>query len=277
MNNSFKKLLESVKERFPDLITEEAYDNMLAEYDSGLAQITADATQEGQALGFKEGYDEGKRVAAEQAKAEYEKLLEKLDEDAVQKLTSIIEMIDEDHTQKLQEIYDYFKANTVPKEELQNALDRQDEDYANKIYLNCKPTQLRLPKEFKCDEQGNLVHKSRWVVYTFNNDKVTEDLHFLDTPQYQKCMELAREYGLTLTKEKSIDYLNQPLVQNTSLNISQNSIVGNSNCTIQTEDKPQELHAENNHNLFKQMKNYIKNKREKSKEDLSESDMLFLR
>ena len=133
MNNSFKKLLESVKERFPDLITEEAYDNMLAEYDSGLAQITADATQEGQALGFKEGYDEGKRVASEQAKAEYEKLLEKLDEDAVQKLTSIIEMIDEDHTQKLQEIYDYFKANTVPKEELQNALDRQDEDYANKF------------------------------------------------------------------------------------------------------------------------------------------------
>ena len=151
------------------------------------------------------------------------------------------------------------------------------EDYANKIYLNCKPTQLRLPKEFKCDEQGNLVYKSRWVVYTFNNDKVTEDLHFLDTPQYQKCMELAREYGLTLTKEKSIDYLNQPLVQNTSLNTSQNSIVGNSNCTIQTEDKPQELNAENNHNLFKQMKNYIKNKREKSKEDLSESDMLFLR
>ena len=90
-------------------------------------------------------------------------------------------------------------------------------------------------------------------------------------------MELAREYGLTLTKENSIDYLNQPLVQNTSLNTSQNSIVGNNNCTIQTEDKPQELHAENNHNLFKQMKNYIKNKREKSKEDLSESDMLFLR
>ena len=133
MNNGFKKLLESVKERFPDLITEEAYNDMLTEFDTNLAKMTEDATKDGQAIGFREGYEEGKRVAAEQAKAEYDKLLEKLDEEAVQKLTSIIEMIDEDHTNKLQELYDYFKTTTVPREELQRALDEQDEDYANKL------------------------------------------------------------------------------------------------------------------------------------------------
>jgi flagellar biosynthesis/type III secretory pathway protein FliH len=31
-------------------------------------QIKADATAEGQAIGFKEGYEEGKRAAADEAK-----------------------------------------------------------------------------------------------------------------------------------------------------------------------------------------------------------------
>ena len=106
MRNSFKKLLESVKASCPEVITEEVFDGMMDQFDTGLAQVTADATAEGQALGFKEGYDEGKRVAAEQAKAELEALTEKLDAEAVEKLNSILQMIDENHTTKLQELYD---------------------------------------------------------------------------------------------------------------------------------------------------------------------------
>ena len=133
MNNSFKKLLESVKERCPDIITEEVYTQLSNDFDNSIAKITADATQEGQAIGFKDGYEEGKRVAAEQAKAEYEKLIEKLDTDAVEKLTSIISMIDEDHTQKLQELYDFFKETTVPRKEMEEELNKQDELHAEQL------------------------------------------------------------------------------------------------------------------------------------------------
>lgn len=106
MRNGFKKLLDSVQKQCPDLITEEVYNDMMTQFDDGLAKVTADATAEGQALGFKEGYDEGKRVAQEQAKAELEALTEKMDTEAVEKLTSILQMIDERDTAKLQELYD---------------------------------------------------------------------------------------------------------------------------------------------------------------------------
>lgn len=106
MRNEFKKLLDSVQKQCPELITEEIYNDMLTQFDDGLAKVTADATAEGQALGFKEGYDEGKRVAQEQAKAELEALTEKMDTEAVEKLTSILQMIDERDTAKLQELYD---------------------------------------------------------------------------------------------------------------------------------------------------------------------------
>ena len=106
MRNGFKKLLDSVQKQCPDLITEEVYNDMMTQFDDGLAKVTADATAEGQALGFKEGYDEGKRVAQEQAKAELEALTEKMDTEAVEKLTSILQMIDERDAAKLQELYD---------------------------------------------------------------------------------------------------------------------------------------------------------------------------
>lgn len=106
MRNGFKKLLDSVQQQCPDLITEEVYNDMMTQFDDGLAKVTADATAEGQALGFKEGYDEGKRVAQEQAKAELEALTEKMDTEAVEKLTQILQMIDERDAAKLQELYD---------------------------------------------------------------------------------------------------------------------------------------------------------------------------
>ena len=133
MRNSFKKLLESVKASCPDVITEEVFDGMMDQFDTGLAQVTADATAEGQALGFKEGYDEGKRVAAEQAKAELEALTEKLDAEAVEKLNSILQMIDENHTTKLQELYDYMQNNMVKREFMDAEIAKQDADYANKF------------------------------------------------------------------------------------------------------------------------------------------------
>mgnify|MGYP003294716188 FL=1 len=140
MRNGFKTLLESVQKQCPELITEEVFSDMMTQFDDGIAQIQADATADGQALGFREGYDEGKRVAAEQAKAELAALTEKLDQEAVEKITSILEMIDENHTAKLQELYDFMQNNMVEKSELdaaiadkEAALAAQDEDYAEKF------------------------------------------------------------------------------------------------------------------------------------------------
>ena len=134
MRNSFKKLLESVKERCPELITEEIVNDMMQTFDDGIAKISADAEAEGQALGFKEGYTEGKRVAQEQAQAELAALTEKMDEEAVQKLTSVLEMLDENHTAKLQELYDFMTAKLEAAEaDKVKALADQDEEYAEKF------------------------------------------------------------------------------------------------------------------------------------------------
>ncbi len=41
---------------------------MSKEFDQEIDQIKADGRQEGQATGFREGYDEGKKVAADEMK-----------------------------------------------------------------------------------------------------------------------------------------------------------------------------------------------------------------
>ena len=134
MRNDFKKLLESVKAQCPELITEEIVNDMMQTFDDGIAKIEADATAEGQALGFKDGYNEGKRVAQEQAQMELAALTEKMDEEAVQKLTSVLEMLDENHTAKLQELYDFMTAKLAEAEAAtEKALADQDEEYAAKF------------------------------------------------------------------------------------------------------------------------------------------------
>ena len=99
---SFKKLLESVRSVNPDLITEEAANEMLAQYDANIDQIKNDAMAEGQALGWKEGYDEGKAVAAQEAQKSLQELTDKLDEEATEKLKTVLDMLNEEHAAKLQ-------------------------------------------------------------------------------------------------------------------------------------------------------------------------------
>lgn len=126
---SFKKLLESVRSVNPDLITEEAANEMLAQYDAGIDQIKNDAMAEGQALGWKEGYDEGKAVAAQEAQKSLQELTDKLDEEATEKLKTVLDMLNEEHAAKLQEVYDLLTSSMVPKSEVE----AMDEDYANKL------------------------------------------------------------------------------------------------------------------------------------------------
>lgn len=130
---AFQTLLDSVRAQFPSVITEEVYSDMMQEYESGIETMQADFEKRGQAAGFQEGYNEGKRVAAEQAKAEMDALISKLDEEAVEKLQAIVQMLDENHTQKLEEVYQYLTNTMVSREAHEAALAAQDEDHACKL------------------------------------------------------------------------------------------------------------------------------------------------
>ena len=100
---SFKNLLDTVRSKHPDLISEEAANDLLTQFDTSIDQMKADALAEGQQLGFKEGYDEGKKVAADEAKKSMDELIEKLDTEKTAQLKSVIDMLNEDHAAKLQE------------------------------------------------------------------------------------------------------------------------------------------------------------------------------
>jgi hypothetical protein len=131
--DEFKKLLDNVKNSCPGVITEAVYDDMVSNFESGISDLTAEAEKAGQAQGFREGYEEGKKVAAEQTKKECDALIEKLDEEATLKLKNILEMIDADHTTKLQEVYDFFKKTTVPMDEHIKIIETQDNEAAAKL------------------------------------------------------------------------------------------------------------------------------------------------
>jgi hypothetical protein len=126
---SFKKLLDTVRSKHPDLISEEAANDMLTQFDASIDQMRADALAEGQQLGFKEGYDEGKKVAADEAKKSMDELLEKLDTEKTAQLKSVIDMLNEDHAAKLQEVYDSLMSSMVPISEME----AMDEDHAEKF------------------------------------------------------------------------------------------------------------------------------------------------
>ena len=128
---AFKNLLESVRKSNPDLITEQQAAELESQFQSEMNQIKADATAEGQSIGFREGYDEGKRAAADEAKIKLDEVVEKLDAESTQKLTRILEMIDEDHTKKIQEIYEKLSAEKDAA--VNTALAQQDAEYATKF------------------------------------------------------------------------------------------------------------------------------------------------
>ena len=69
----FQTLLDTVRKSCPDVITEEMAVGMLQEFEDGMNQIKADALNDGKALGYREGYEEGKKVASDQAKASLER------------------------------------------------------------------------------------------------------------------------------------------------------------------------------------------------------------
>lgn len=129
----FQTLLDTVRKSCPDVITEEMAVGMLQEFEDGMNQIKADALNDGKAIGYREGYEEGKKVASDHAKASLESALESHDEEYAKKLSQVIDMLNEQHAEKLEKVYDMLKQNYVPRQEMDAALAAQDEDCACKF------------------------------------------------------------------------------------------------------------------------------------------------
>lgn len=208
MRDSFKKLLESVQATCPEVITEEVVGDMMNQFESGIADLTASATEEGKLLGFREGYDEGKRVGEEQAKAKFDELVAKLDEEATEKLTGILEMLDENHTAKLQELYDYMKANMIAKTEMDAALAAQDADYAEKLQCvfdkTCEDHANKLQVyaesiKAKHEQDKKLLEESLDKKYTALLEESVQAIDENHTEKMQKIVSLLKE-----DKEKAV-------------------------------------------------------------------------
>lgn len=129
----FQTLLDTVRKSCPDVITEEMAVGMLQEFEDGMNQIKADALNDGKAIGYREGYEEGKKVASDQARASLERALEAHDEEYAKKLSQVIDMLNEQHAEKLEKVYDMLKQNYVPRQEMDDALVAQDAEYAEKF------------------------------------------------------------------------------------------------------------------------------------------------
>ena len=129
----FQTLLDTVRKSCPDVITEEIADSMMHEFEDGMNQIKADALSDGKALGYREGYEEGKKVASDQAKTSLEAALASHDEEYAEKLSQVIDMLNEQHAEKLEKVYDLLKQNYVPRQEMDDALAAQDEECATKF------------------------------------------------------------------------------------------------------------------------------------------------
>jgi len=210
---SFKKLLESVRSTNPGLISEEAADQMLTDYENGINQIKSDALAEGQALGFKEGYDEGKRIAQDEAKKALDELTEKLDQEATEKVKSIIEMLNEQHAEKLQSVYDMLKEQTVPRAEY----DQLDADCASKLkeVYECTLKKAADDKAAALEEAAEKANVKMEAREGFHSKKLKAVKLLLEEKVVtaEKALQEEKERKLDILSEQVEKYLNYALAE----------------------------------------------------------------
>ena len=184
----FKKLLESVRSKNPELISEEAAQQMLDQYESGINDMKAQALADGEALGFKDGFNQGKEVEKAEASKKLEELIDKLDTEATEKMKAVIDMLNEQHAEKLQQVYDMLKENYVPKAEF-DQLDADSAEKLQEVYESvckkaAKETQLAVEEiekkmNLKLEERENFLkkkHKASKVLLESKLEKANKDL-----------------------------------------------------------------------------------------------------
>lgn len=209
----FKKLLESVRSKNPDLISEEAANEMLNQYDSSINQIKSDALAEGQALGFKEGYDEAKRIAKEEAEKSMNELIEKLDEEATEKLKSVLDMLNEQHAEKLQQVYDMLKEQYVPKAEY----DQLDADCAEKLQevyeATCAKAAADKQNAVTATEENMKLKMEEREKFLAKKHKAVKLLLESKVEKANKALEEEKERKISILSEQVEKYINYALAE----------------------------------------------------------------
>ena len=213
MQDSFKKLLDSVRSTNPDLISEEAAKEMLEQYESGINQIKSDALAEGQALGFKEGYDEAKRIAKDEAQKALDELTEQLDQEATEKVKSVIEMLNDQHAEKLQAVYDMLKEQYVSK----NDYDKLDSDCAaklNEVYesvtAKAKAEKESAVKEVEDKMNLKMEEREKFLAKKHKAFKLLLESKVLDA---EKALADEKERKLEILSEQVEKYINYALTE----------------------------------------------------------------
>lgn len=127
--NSFEKLLDTVRKSNPDLISEQAAQDWINQYNAYETNLRDTSFADGKAAGFEEGYREGTEKGDAICKQKMDELLAQCDEEATAKLEAIINTLCEDHANKLNEVYMSCCNNMVPMEDVQ----AMDQDHADKF------------------------------------------------------------------------------------------------------------------------------------------------
>ena len=204
----FKNLLDAVRSKNPDLISEEAANEMLTQFNASVDQMKADSLAEGRDLGWKEGYDEGKRVAADEAKRSMEELAEQLDTQALEKLKAILDVVKAEHeaeigenASKLEEIYNTIMANMVPKAELEamdedhaqkfeEALNAKDQEYADKLVIATESVKSNL---MGIMEKREAFHNSKLKAVKLALESKLEEANQLLLEEKERKLEILAE------------------------------------------------------------------------------------
>ena len=224
---AFQKMLESVRASNPDLISQQQSAQLMKEFDTEMNQIKADSVAQGQAIGFKEGYEEGKRAAADEAKVKLDQVVSKLDADSTQKLTRILEMIDEDHAKKIEQIYQKLTAERDAA--VNTALAEQDADYAEKfrIAMECideKHAQMITEAVNAIDAK----HTSKLTTLYKALDKkhaqmITEAVNAVDESNAKKLIELSKIYKTN--QEKAIKLVSQEITKKFKMQLKKKNLL----------------------------------------------------
>lgn len=127
--NSFEKLLDTVRKSNPDLISEQAAQDWINQYNAYETNLRDTSFADGKAAGFEEGYREGTEKGDAICKQKMDELLAQCDEEATAKLEAIINTLCEDHANKLNEVYKSCCNNMVPLADVQ----AMDQDHADKF------------------------------------------------------------------------------------------------------------------------------------------------
>lgn len=244
---AFQKMLESVRASNPDLISQQYAAQLTQEFDSEMNQIKADATAEGQAIGFKEGYEEGKRAAADEAKIKLDQVVAKLDAESTEKLTKILEMIDEDHTKKIDQIF--AKLTAERDAAVNTALAEQDADYAEKfrIAMECmdeKHTQMITEAVNTIDAKHTTKLTNLYKALDKKHAQmITEAVNAVDEANAKKLVELANIYKAN--QEKAVKIVSEEITKKFKTQLKKKQLAFES----KLKEKDTALANEQNHKL----------------------------